>query len=220
MSLELDYKNYINFIDENFPTTIIRNESELKEYYYLINDFFILCDVILSLEEITSTLNYYNLLKEFQSYISRLLLAVVLNDKYLIDNLIRLLIEKLYRVLYGYHYLDKQESTVRNHTRSVMSTRLETLLSNRQLLDDLYGEYSELIHHTSSTPDDLLNLRTLFIKPKNLLASTTVKLKDIQKIFIEDFFNKMVKDEKLTLASRLVLENRLSEFTKSNLLIN
>lgn len=217
-SIELGYRNYLSLLEENMPNCMALTESQLQDLYLIINDVFIMSEVISNLDDVRETANYYNLLKEFQSYIARLLLVVTLNDKYLVDTIIRLLVEKLYRVLYGLHRPYMQESSIRSHSRKKMSERLEGLLLKQEELNELYGEYSELIHHTSSTENDLLSLRSIYIKENEISKNTFKELERLFEVFIEDLFLKVVNNVDLSLSTRMTLSGRLSEKSKHLLL--
>lgn len=157
--------------------------------------------------------NYQKLLKEFQSYISRLLLVVPINDKFLVDSLFRLLIEKCYRILYGFHNNQLQEHSLRKHPRNKMSSRIDGKVINKNQLDTMYGEYSELIHHSTPTSTDLLNFRQLGSIDSQLIEYIYIRVKILKTIFIEDFYIPNLRLTQLDLATKSMLQKQVTPQT-------
>lgn len=207
--------NYLDYIEINFPNFHgnLSPESlvELRELYYSTNDIFVMCNYFNTNEY--QNKNYFNLINEFKSYTSRLLLIVSINDKYLVDSLLRLLIEKLYRILYGNYHNHLLEHSVRNHPRKKMSSRLTEKLNKKDELDSLYSEYSELIHHSNSTTTDLLNFRQLSSTDSHLIAYIRDKVEMLKGIFIIDFFIPKLKITNLDLATKMTLKGQLKHET-------
>ncbi|WCT53833.1 hypothetical protein PQ456_11470 [Paenibacillus kyungheensis] len=204
--------NYIDYIEVNFPnffSKLSANEVEaLKELYFLMNDFFVMGSCFDGVEY--ESVNFYNLLNEFKVYMSRILLIIPINDKYLIDSLLRLLIEKLYRILYAHFHPHLLEHSIRKHERRKMSVRLEGSLSKKKDLDDLYSAYSELVHHSNSNPTDLLNFRQLSDTNIDLIQYAAEKSGVLKEIFIVDFFMLKVSESQLNIASKMRLKNQLT----------
>ncbi|MHB0801408.1 hypothetical protein PVK73_17505 [Bacillus thuringiensis] len=211
--------NYLEYIEVNFPNYYnnLSEESlvELKELYYSVNDVFVMCSYF-NRDEYQNE-NYLNLINEFKSYTSRLLLVAPVNDKYLVDSLLRLLIEKLYRILYAHYHTHLLESSIRKHEKRKMSTRLMNKLSKKVELDDLYSEYSELIHHSNPTTTDLLNFRQLSNTDIKLITYISEKVEILKEIFIIDFFTPKVKIINLDLAAKMTLKNQLKNETSTML---
>ncbi|MNO38128.1 hypothetical protein D3C76_282230 [compost metagenome] len=211
--------NYIDYLKTSFPkyfTSLSEDElSALSELYFSVNDFFVLCSCLNKSEYERS--NFLNLVNEFMSYISRLLLVVPINDKYLVDSILRMLIEKLYRILYAHYHSHLLEASIRKHERRKMSSRLIGKLNKKNELDNLYNEYSELIHHSNPTTTDLLNFRELSEINVGLIAYISEKVNILKEIFIEDFFISKVGEAELVLASKLRLKNQLIKQTSERL---
>lgn len=220
MSNDWIYNNYIDYLKEQTPSFFqrVREQEELKELYLTINDIFFLCNAFDRAE--MQDKNYFNLIEEFKSYGSRLLLIITLNDRYLVDVIIRLLVEKLYRILYGLNRPDLAESSIRKHEKRKMKERLFGLVSNQDDLNDLYSDYSDLLHHTSPTETDLLNFRELMQADTEIINYTNGKMKVIRNIFIEDCFFKAFDTLELGLATKMNLSNNLQAVTIQKLIDN
>ncbi|MBU5351372.1 hypothetical protein KQI74_03710 [Paenibacillus barcinonensis] len=207
--------NYLEYIREHYPIYHEKMSDEtlnqLKDLYFSVNDIFVMCNIFDKSEYIEK--NFYSLICEFKSYASRLLLIIPINDKYLVDSLLRLLIEKLYRMIYAHHNAHLLESSIRNHERRKMSTRLTGKLNKKEELDILYGDYSELIHHSSPTTTDLLNFRKLGEVDVGLVRYINDQVEMIKEIFMLDFFIPKVKVNHIELASKLTLKGQLKEHT-------
>lgn len=204
---------YLEYLETNFPkyNNTLSEESlkKIKYLYFNVNDVFIACNFFEHDEY--STCNYANLVKEFKTYLSRVLILIPINDKYLIDALFRLLIEKLYRIIYGLHHLHLQESSIRKHERQKMSDRLEGKIIEKSGLDSLYRQYSQLIHHTNSTFTDLLNFKQLEKAEANLINYVNDFVTELKKIYIIDFFIPVLDGKELDLPSKLILHNDIQE---------
>ncbi|WHP40568.1 hypothetical protein QIX46_18775 [Lysinibacillus boronitolerans] len=217
MQNNLMFKAYLDFIEENYPNYLKRLKSEdkekLEQLFLLLNDVYVTISFF-DKEEYTTS-NFLNLLKEYRVYLSRILLLVPLNDKYLIDALVRLLVEKLYRVIYGSHHSHLEESSIRKHERFKMSERLDSFdVKNKDILDTLYTDYSKLIHHTTSTQSDLLNFTQLAKLDTNLVEYIIEIVKLLNFIYIKNVFTIIIKDGHLDLASTLILEKNVQDSFK------
>ncbi|WP_440603285.1 hypothetical protein [Bacillus sp. GB_SG_008] len=212
------FNNYLDYLQEQTPSFFQRlsEQDELKELYLTINDIFVLCNAF-DREEMQGK-NYYNLIKEFKSYGSRLLLIITLNDKYLVDVILRLLVEKLYRILYGLNRPQLAESSIRKHEKRKMKERLEGLVVKQEELNDLYANYSELLHHTLPTETDLFNFRELMRADTEIINYTNEKVILIKDIFIEDCFLIAFRTVELGLATKLNLNDNLQEMTIQKLI--
>jgi len=203
--------NYLEYIEASFPNYYVNLSEdkldELKELYYSVNDIFVMCSYF-NRNEYQSK-NYLNLINEFKSYSSRLLLVAPINDKFLVDSILRLLTEKLYRILYADNHTHLLESSIRNHERRKMGMRLMGKLEKKAELDNLYSEYSELIHHSNPTTTDLLNFRQLSKVDIELIAYISERVEILKEIFIIDFFIPKLRVNKLDLASKMILKNQL-----------
>lgn len=199
---------YLDYLDNNFPKYkqgLTKDDlKKIDELYFSINDVYVTSSIFEQAEY--TDRNYKNLLLEFKTYLSRVLLLLPLNDKYSIDALLRLLIEKLYRIIYGLNHLHLSEETIRRHKRSKMSERLG-MITEREKLNELYRVYSELIHHSVSTPTDSLNLKQLERANIDLLGYVIDFIADIRKIYINDFFIPTIKNESLDLSTQLYLRD-------------
>lgn len=218
MQNNLMFKAYLDFIEENYPKYLQKLNSEDKEklekLFLLLNDVYVTI-AFFDKEEYTTS-NFLNLLKEYRVYLSRILLLVPLNDKYLIDALVRLLVEKLYRVIYGIHHPHLQESSIRKHERFKMSERLDSFdVKNKDILDTLYTDYSKLIHHTTSTQSDLLNFTQLAKRDTNLIEYIIGIVELLNSIYIKDIFTIIIKNGHMDLASTLILEENVQDSFKN-----
>ncbi|MGG4498425.1 hypothetical protein [Brevibacillus reuszeri] len=211
--------NYFDYLESNFPAYKQSLTGEyiqsLEELFFSVNDVFVTCNLFE--KEIFQELNFINLIREFKTYFSRILLLIPLNDRYILDALFRLLIEKLYRMIYGLNHIHLNESSIRKHERWKMGERLEGKLSKKDDLDLLYKEYSNLIHHSSPTQTDLLNFRQLADYETELLTYANGIVNNLKLIYIIDFLIPLLNEKPLDLASRLTLSNELQQTCKSHL---
>lgn len=211
--------NYLEYLKTNFPRYEINLSEEsfgkIEKLYFNVNDVFITCNFFEN--DYYSTFNYTNLIKEFKTYLSRVLILIPINDKYLLDALFRLLVEKLYRILYGLHYLHLAESSIRKHERRKMSERLEGKIIEKLLLDSLYSQYSQLIHHTYSNVTDLFNFKQLEKAEVNLINYINDFVTKLKGIYIVDFFIPVIREKELDLSSKLILHDNIQESFKLTL---
>ncbi|MFC5558912.1 hypothetical protein ACFPN4_07270 [Ureibacillus thermophilus] len=206
--------NYLEYINENFPkffNKINKNDIELlKKLFFTINDIYITCTLFDSCD--FKNKNYINLIKEFKTYMSRVLLVIPLNDKYLIDSIFRLLIEKLYRIIYALYHPHLLESSIRKHERRKMSNRLNGKITMKSEMDILYKNFSDLIHHSTSTTTDLLNFKQLANANTGIINYTLTIVEEIKKIYTFDFLIPILKNVPLDLATKLMFSNELQKF--------
>lgn len=94
-----------------------------------------------------------------------------------------------------------------------MKERLEGFVLKQEELNNLYSDYSELLHHTTPTVTDLLNFRELMEADTEIINYTIEKVKIIRDIFIEDCFFKSFDTVELGLATSMNLNNNLQEIT-------
>lgn len=217
MQHNLKFNAYLDFIEENHPNYLKRlpptDKEKLKKLFLMLNDTYVTISFFDKEEYMSS--NFLNLLMEYRVYLSRLLLLVLLNDKYLIDTLIRLLIEKLYRIIYGIHHSHLEESSIRKHERIKMSERLDSFdIKDKVILDTLYTDYSKLIHHTVSTQSDLLNFTQLAKYDANLTDYVIQIVEILNSLYIKNVYSEIIKDENLDLASKLIFEEDVQDFFK------
>lgn len=220
MQNHLMFKAYIDFIEENHPNYLKRlqpkDKEKLEQLFLLLNDVYVTISFFDKQEYMAS--NFLNLLKEYRVYLSRILLLVPLNDKYLIDALVRLLVEKLYRIIYGSHHSQLEESSIRKHERFKMSDRLDSFdVKDKDILDTLYTDYSKLIHHTTSTQSDLLNFTQLAKLDANLIEYIIEIVELLNSIYTKNVFVVIIKDGNLDLASTLILKKNVQDSFKNML---
>lgn len=218
MQNHLMFKVYLDFIEENHPNYFKRlhpkDIENLEQLFLLLNDVYVTISFFDKQEYMRS--NFLNLLKEYRVYLSRILLLVPLNDKYLIDSLVRLLVEKLYRIIYGSHHAHLEESSIRKHERYKMSERLDSFdVKDKDILDNMYLDYSKLIHHTTSTQSDLLNFTQLAKLDTNIIEYSIKIVELLNSIYIKNVFTITLKDGSLDLASKLIFENNVQESFKN-----
>ncbi|MDV2887526.1 hypothetical protein RYX45_20320, partial [Alkalihalophilus pseudofirmus] len=128
------------------------------------------------------------LLIEYKKYFARILSAVCLNDKFLIDNIFRLLTEKLFRIITGISYPDRGERRIRKDSRQKMSNDLASFLDPRTKnnLASLYSNLSNAIHATYADPSDLYDIRRLFATPSTNITNTLVITNQLTDVFINE----------------------------------
>ncbi|EDW21706.1 hypothetical protein FO510_00420 [Bacillus pumilus] len=218
MQNQLKFKAYIEFLEKNHPSYLDRLQDEDKEnletLFLSVNDVFVTISFFFDKQGYLTS-NFINLLKEYRVYLSRTLLLIPLNDKYLIDALVRLLIEKLYRIIYGSHHPHLVESSIRKHDRQKMSERLEKFdVKEKEILDTLYTDYSKLIHHTYSTQSDLLNFTQLTKLDTDLIKYVIKIVENLNLIYIKNIFEIIIKDNNLDLASTIILKENIQNHFK------
>lgn len=174
------------------------NNKNNKDLFISVNTSFKLSDILTDFEFVIATDNFYNLIIEYKRYFARILIAVSLNDKFLVDNILRLLVEKLYRILTAIHNPQRGEKRIRRDSRNNMSNDLIEVLdvSVKAKIDKLYNDLSNLIHNTTSSPSDLYDIRRLFSTPSNMVRDTIIIIEILKQIFIDEVFLKLCLSKK------------------------
>lgn len=214
MKKEQRYSNYRSYISENNKEffNFTKNHQELLlDIYNSIDDFY----VINSLYD-DDTKNYFNLNSEMVFYSGRLMILLPINDKYIIDALFRLLVEKLYRLFYCLNSPNMLESNIRKKNRESMSKRVN--IADQNDLEDLYKEFSILIHHTDKMPSDSFNFRELLNYSDEVMQHTLKTFKKLHFLYFSYFVKETLKIENLS--DKLYLDANLSETAKGILEIN
>lgn len=123
MSREWIYQNYLSYLSEYHPKyhQIVMGNENLKSLFLLVNDLYVIGEVYQ--QDHFRTKNYFNLLNEFKIYTSRLMIILPLNDKYMLDAVLRLLVEKLYRMVYSLYCPLKTERNIRRQSREEMAKK-------------------------------------------------------------------------------------------------
>lgn len=221
---DLDFDDYLAFLNKNMPNSLFLTDQNNKDLFLSINTAFKLSDILTDFEFVTKDKNYYNLLIEYKMYFARILSAVSLNDKFLIDNILRLLIEKLYRIITGLAYPARGERRVRSDSRERMSNDLVAMLNplRKSELDILYSDLSNSIHHTNTRPEDLYSIRELFTNHSNLGLSTTNVTNQLTEIFVDEVFLKicLAKRELCGTSFSIKINNNLPPIQAKKILLS
>lgn len=133
-----------------------------------------------------------------------------LNDIYMIDALLRLLVEKLYRIIYSLYCPLKTERNIRKQSREEMAKKIDGNVGRKNDLDLLYANYSILIHHTDTLNTDNYNFRELAQYDESINVKLILILQNIIEIYIEEFVLKVLQSDELELAMKLNLSSNLT----------
>lgn len=114
-NLTTHYNTYLNLINDNFPKSMIQDNLNLKEFFQSIHNSFIMADILTEFEFVSSNCNFYNLIIEYKFFYSSLLTTLPLNDLFF-ENLLRLIFEKQYRIIYGLNFYSCGENRIRRET--------------------------------------------------------------------------------------------------------
>lgn len=212
---DIKFDNFLKFVEDTQPKSICLNNTELRDVFDLINDTFSICSIIIDHDYVNDSDNYYSLLVEFRDYYGRFLLALTLNDEFLISSLFRLIVEKLYRIIFGFYNPHKSKNSIKRHTRSEMSSRLTVPLNKKAELDDFYKRYSDLIHHSTTNNSDRLDLRGVYFNERDLINTLKQELTELNCIFIEDYVIPLCTQKNINDLSFIAsIDNRISNNTK------
>ncbi|RXF31476.1 hypothetical protein EG868_10900 [Enterococcus faecalis] len=209
-----DFEHYKEFLKEYFPK-FDSTEEKLYDFYLYVNNSFVLCDLLIEHNKIDEDCNYFNILIEYREFYARLLTTVAINDKFLVDNLLRVIIEKVYRILYGMLKNNKLERSIRRESRSEMKKALEgNVEENRfNLLNTLYNEYSQNIHHTISIPTDYFNLTRRLEHSQNNIEEFVNSMEKIEQIFLDEIFLILSPDnENEETSYKMKIRNNTSDY--------
>ena len=195
--IDSDFEEYLDFIKKNIPNSLYINATNNKELFISVNTAFKLSDILTDFEFVSAKDNYYNLLVEYKRYFARILSAVSLNDQFLVNNISRLLTEKLYRILVGAHNPARGERRIRSHSKKSMSDKLNGILNNdnKIKLDKLYDVLSNSIHNTISDSVDMYDIRKLISTPSSIIIDTINITEELTDIFIHEVFLKKCCEE-------------------------
>lgn len=217
-----DFKNYQIFLNNYFPK-FDSTDEKLFDFYSYVNNTFVLCDLLIEYDKIDNTFNNFNLLVEYREFYARLLTTVAINDKFLIDNILRIIIEKVYRILYGRLKPTKIERNIRKETRINMKKALEGFMevSRFNSLNTLYNDYSQRVHHTTSAAADYFDLTRRLEHTHHNLEDFIDSLKKIEEIFLNEIFLKLSPDNEATGTSfRMRVRNNTSDYVITTLNLN
>lgn len=205
---------YLDYLEETYPryysSLTTDSQEKLIKLYLLINEIYKTSEIFENRPYIST--NYINLIREYKTYLSRVLLLVPINDKYLVDSIIRLITEKSYRIIYGINHPHLLETSIRKHPRRKMSDRLDSFpIVHKLQLDSMYAMFSELIHHTDSTDSDLLNFKQLAKYEGDLVSYIYVNISNLRLVYMHDIFCSILRGTDLDLPSKYMLNNDTSE---------
>ncbi|WP_413487038.1 hypothetical protein [Carnobacterium maltaromaticum] len=220
--LKPHYNTYLNLVNDNFPKSVIQDNSELKSFFQSIHNSFIMSDILTEFGFVSSNSNVYNLIIEYKFFYSRLLTTLPLNDLFLIQNLLRLIVEKQYRIIYGFNFYNCGEKRIRKETRIKMDNRLINVIDTNlhMILNKLYVELSEDIHHTNSSISDFYDIQKRLLTENNIAISIQQTLDDLEKIFSELIFINAINNDsdKLTTGAKTRIENHLNSQLSTHIL--
>lgn len=190
-----DFKNYKFFLKEYFPK-FDSTDPNLLEFYKYVNNAFVLCDILIEYDKVKESDNFFNLLIEYREFYARLLTTVAINNKFLVENIFRVIAEKLYRILYGRLRQGRQERAIRRESRANMKKDLDGHMEsgNFTMLNDLYNDFSTKVHHTVSVPTDYFNLTQRLESKNDFLKDCIDNMEKVEKIFLEEIFLSLSPD--------------------------
>lgn len=162
MNPNQEYINYKLILEEFFPKSIfLKNftSSINKKVFLNINDNLKFINLLLDFDLIKEDSNSVFFIKEYKIYLSRILTVLATNDRFLLNSILRLNIEKLYRIIYGINFTMSTDRSIRKKTRKQMSDRIKGD-TNIEIegLDTLYSNYSIEIHHGDKSTIDLRSI--------------------------------------------------------------
>lgn len=181
------------------------NQELLSNTFNLIDDLYVVITLYADEKR-----NYFNLNSELVFYSGRLMILLPINDRYMIDALFRLLIEKLYRLLYCLKSPNMLEKNIRIKSKESMSKRVS--IKDQKMLDELYGEFSTFIHHTDKLDSDSFNFRKLLEYSSELMQHTLESFEKIHYLYFSYFVKETL--EKENLSDKLYLDANLSDAAK------
>lgn len=217
-----DFESYQKFLKEYFPkfTSI---EEDLYDFYSYVNNTFILCDLLIEHNKVDKSCNYFNLVIEYREFYARLLTTVAINDKFLIENILRIIIEKIYRILFGMLKNKKIERTIRKESREKMKISLEGRVEINRFasLNKLYNDYSQKVHHTDSVPTDYYDLTKRLEHNQHSLRDFIDSMEKIEQIFLHEVFIILSPDsEKEETSYKMKIRNNTSDYIINTLNLN
>ncbi|EJE98218.1 hypothetical protein [Liquorilactobacillus mali] len=192
---EADFLNYKKVITNFFPKFKFKeNTSTLHSLYFLVNNSFSLCNILLDFEKIKKDDNFFDLIIEYREFYARLLVSVTLNDEFFTSNVVRILVEKLYRILYGYYNPSKSIRRIRTSARKNLLRGTNLTDRNAEMLDRLYHVYSELIHDTHPSTNTKIDIQKRLDGNLFDLKKITQDLQCLENIFVLELFLKLIPD--------------------------
>lgn len=220
-NFDRDLESYLSILRINFPQSHI-NKIDLRTFFKLVNNTFILSDVLTDFEIVEKESNIYNMMMEYKQFYARLLTTMALNDPFLINNLLRLIVEKLYRMVYGISYPNRGENRIRRLSREKMDFEINSWAGteNAKTINNLYRDLSKSIHHTISDKYDLVDIQEKLRYETNIVPNTVVTLESIEVIFVEEIFKVLLygKQELVSTNLRARIANNVDSVLSSELL--
>ncbi|WP_192208814.1 hypothetical protein [Weissella confusa] len=150
------WESFQEHVSKKVPTISSTVYKDTKPLFDLLDDFL---NLITFFEQIDSKMNNTKriFLMDIKNNLSRAAIYFYLNDVYLDSIIFRAMIEEAYRLLIIYNYPEKEEQTVYRYSRGDMSKKFENtlsdsfsqrdqILSHRDDVNSLYGEYSSALH--------------------------------------------------------------------------
>ncbi|MBE6064821.1 hypothetical protein [Clostridium cochlearium] len=222
-SFDVDFEEYLSFIKLNIPNSLFISDTKNKELFLSVNTAFKMSDILTDFKFVSNNETYYNLLIEYKKYFARILPAISLNDKFLVYSILRLLTEKLYRIIIGINYPNRGERRIRSDTRAKMSNDLSKVITSdrKSIIDKLYKELSNILHHTDKNSVCLYDIRRLFRTDLNIINETCIITEKLTDIFVEEVFLKKCFEKKELCGTNLKMkiQNNLSTGTAKRILL-
>lgn len=223
MAKEEEFIRYIDFLRENYPTTIwLTKEKHIQKLSYLHSatyDNVIIYEVFKNWHISNSLPGSTRFLEDYKEYVSSVLIAIPANHPGFIGYLIRSATEALLKYLYSFAYPGFSEEKVARtpfrHLKDELKLVYKTNSIYPKVIDllNLYGKYSREIHlHITNNVN---SFGTINFYTENFFPSSNNDLQEIVKLVdlftaLSSFTLNFVYQEN-TFASQKRLERNLDQ---------
>jgi hypothetical protein len=223
MAKEDEFIRYVEYIRENYPTTIWLSKekhiAKLSNLHSATYDNVIIYEIIKNWHIYNSLPGFTQFLDDYKEYISSILIAIPANHPGFIGYLIRSASESLLKYLYSYAYPscpeEKVAKTPFRHLKDELKLVYKTNPTYPRVIDllNLYGKYSKEIHlHITNNAN---SLGTINFYIDNFFSSINNDLLEIIKLVdlftVLTSFTLNFKYHENTLASQKRLERNLDQ---------
>lgn len=207
--LEKGAYKYIDKLKKFFPNIKLPQDDDLMNIYVNISYIYDLCAILLSFDYITDEW-FKTMINEYAEFNAKILITIVLKDRNLVNCYLRMLTEKLYRLIYIQFKHPKTKSKIRRKTQKNIYNELKETSAKKSLdkIYPLFDKYSKEIHNYEHHEEDLYSV-VFGLEEKDFeLSDYLTDIKILNEVFEKEIFKKHVNTEESTVA----IKKRLSKY--------
>ncbi len=213
-----EYKSFLQKIEAKIPTVIKNNQSPRNEEMFIaLNDLFVISLALDRMDEEFEVIRSFE--SELSEFVSRYAIFSYLGDEYILQSIMRAMLESTYRLICSAYYPLRRERRIRGEGRRNWSNDIEQKLTQENVhyltdLNLLYARYSSEIHNDGVNSKNIWHRLNSFGFNVGDKSNQINDLKSIYKCLVMLYPFKE-RHKFINAAEKLFLEHRLSQLAFS-----